>query len=352
MELATLMGLRPIAAAGLLVTLTRRCPLSCAHCSTASTMHAEQVDDGRLRRFISSMSIDTAPQLVLYTGGEPLLRPDLLAELAESARAAGSATAVLTGGFFARDGQLSDRIRRALLACDHVSFSLDAYHEREVPRAAVFSCLRTLLDAGRQVSLHLVGHGPEDEYLADATSDVLATFGSRVPMLVSEIRSVGRAQSWLSAAQSPLLDARPRPCSLAAWPVIAFDGTVLACCNQRVVDARPVPEHLRLGHLDTDDWPTIRRRLRQSPVLRMLRTSGPLHLQARFSTGERCTGYCQSCRRLSEDPEVLAEATAAAAGPVGELLDREVGLLQHRAGAAALVKRYGSSRYADLVMPG
>lgn len=351
MELATLMGLRPIAAAGLLVTLTRRCPLSCAHCSTASTMDAEQVDAARLRRFITSMTVETAPQVVLYTGGEPLLRPELLAELAASARAAGSATAVLTGGFFARGGPIPDRIWRALLACDHVSFSLDAYHEQEVPRAGVFGCLRSLLDAGRNVSLHLVGHGPDDRYLADLTSDVLATFGACVPMLVSELRPVGRAASWLNA-QPVVLDARPRPCSLAAWPVIAFDGTVLACCNQRVVDARPVPEHLRLGHLDIDDWPTVRHRLTRSPMLRMVRTSGPLHLQARFGSGVGCAGYCQSCRQLSEDPAVLAGAALVAAGPAGELLDREVGLLQHRAGAASLVRRYGSSRYADLVGQG
>ncbi|HEV2888223.1 MAG TPA: radical SAM protein [Jatrophihabitans sp.] len=352
MELATLMALRPIAAAGLLVTLTRRCPLSCAHCSTASTMDAEQVDAGRLRRFVASITPGTAPQVVLYTGGEPLLRPELLAELARAAPAAGSAPAVLTGGFFVRDGRVPARIWQALLACDHVSFSLDAYHEREVPRAGVFDCLQALLDAGRQVSLHIVGQGPEDGYLHDLTSAVLARFGTRVAMLVSELRPVGRAAAWLNSQQAAVLDTRPRPCSLAAWPVISFDGTVLACCNQRVVDTRPVPEHLRLGHLDTDDWPAIRHRLTRSPVLRMLRTSGPLNLQARFGSGAGCAGYCQSCRRLSEDPAVLAGAALVAAGPVGELLDREVGLLQQRAGAASLVRRYGSSRYADLVMPG
>jgi len=350
MELATLMGLRPVAAAGLLVTLTRRCPLNCAHCSTASTMDAEQVDAGRLRRFVASISSDIPPQVVLYTGGEPLLRPGLLAELASLTRAAGSAAAVLTGGFFARGGRIPDQIWRALLSCDHVSFSLDAYHEQEVPRTAVFGCLSALLDAGRRVSLHIVGRGPEDEYLQNATAAVLATFGTRVPMLVNELRPVGRAAGWLNS-QPVALDARPRPCSLAAWPVVAFDGTVLACCNQKVVDGRPVPAHLRLGHLDTDDWPTIRRRLTQSPMLRLLRTSGPLHLQERFGSEAGSSGYCQSCHRLSENPAIAAGAARVAAGSTGELLDREVGLLQQRAGAVALVRRYGSPRYAELVAP-
>jgi pyruvate-formate lyase-activating enzyme len=350
-ELATLMGLRPIAAAGLLVTLTRRCPLSCAHCSTASTMAAEQVEAQRLRRFIASVSTETAPQVVLYTGGEPLLRPRLLMELAGLNRAAGSAAAVLTGGFFVRESSIPDQIWRALLSCDHVSFSLDAYHEAQVPRAGVFACLQALLDAGRKVSLHVIGQGSEDDYLADVTSAVLRRFGTHVPMLVSELRPVGRAANWLNGQPGATLDARPRPCSLAAWPVIAFDGTVLACCNQKVVDTRPVPEHLRLGHLDTDDWPAIQERLRCSPMLRMIRTAGPLHVQARFGSETACTGYCQSCRQLSDDPAVVAGAARVAAGPVGELLDREVGLMQHRAGAASLIKRYGSPRYAELVSP-
>ncbi len=350
MELATLMALRPIAAAGLLVTLTRRCPLSCAHCSTASTMDAEQVDAGRLRRFVASIGSGTAPQVVLYTGGEPLLRPGLLAELASTVRAAGSAAAVLTGGYFARGGRIPDQVWRALLCCDHVSFSLDAYHEREVPRSEVFRCLRALLDAGRQVSLHIVGQGQEDPYLHDVTSAVLAGFGTSVPMLVNELRPVGRAAGWLNSRQVTL-DSRARPCSLAAWPVVAFDGTVLACCNQKVVDDRPVPEHLRLGHLDTDDWPAIRRRVTQSPMLRLLRTGGPLRLQARFGSNTGCSGYCQSCRKLSDDPAVVAGAAQVATGPTGELLDQQVGLLQQRAGPASLVRRYGSPRYADLVAP-
>ena len=342
-QLATLMGLRPVAGAGLLVTLTRRCPLSCAHCSTSSSRTAEQLDGDRLRRFVGSITAATAPEVVFFTGGEPLLRPDLLAELAGLARQAGSATAVLTGGFFARGGRTPRHIGRALMACDHVSFSLDAFHEREVDRADVFGCLGKLLDQGRSVSLHVLGSGPEDPYLADLTAEVRRTFGDQVPMLVSEVRPVGRASSWL-AGQPVTLDANPRPCALAAWPVVAFDGTVLACCNQQVVDSRPVPAHLRLGHVDTDSWPVIRDRLFESPMLRMIRTAGPLHLRARL-------GNSDSCQQLSRQPELAERAAQIAGGTAGALLDQQAGLLQQRAGAVALISRYGGARYAGLADP-
>jgi pyruvate-formate lyase-activating enzyme len=350
MELATLLGLRPIAGAGLLVTMTRRCPLHCAHCSTDSSLDSEQLAADQLRRFVGSITPDTAPDVVFFTGGEPLLRPDLLAELATMARRAGSATAVLTGGFFTRGGGIPVHIGRALVACDHISFSLDAYHEREVDRTDVFGCAAQLLDHGRSVSLHLLGNGPDDPYLADVTAEVIRTFGDQVPMLVSEVRPVGRASSWL-VGQPATLDAAPQPCALATWPVVASDGTVLGCCNQQVVDTRPAPEHLRLGHVDTDGWPAIRNRLLDSPILRMVRTAGPLHLQARLDTGGSCSGYCDSCQQLSRQPGVVEHVARSAGGPAGALLDRQAGLLQQQAGAAALIRRYGSARYADLADP-
>ncbi|MDQ2959289.1 MAG: radical SAM protein, partial [Actinomycetota bacterium] len=330
MDLASIMALRPIAGAGLLATLTRRCPLSCAHCSTASTMTSEEVDGDRLLRFVTSLATGDAPQVVMFTGGEPLLRPALLADLAAAARAAGTATAVLTGGFFTRGGRIPDRILDVLLGLEHVSFSLDAFHEREVERTAVFAALRTLLGHGKDVSLHVIGTGSTDLYLTDVTADVRRQFGTAVPMLVSQLRSVGRASAWSSGRLSTL-DDRPRPCSMAAWPVIAFDGAIIACCNQKVVDARPVPEHLLLGHLDHDDWPAVRARLADSPVLRTIRTVGPLHLLARFEPAADNAGYCASCRLLGQHPAALAGAQRTASGPVGELLDREVGLLQQRA---------------------
>jgi pyruvate-formate lyase-activating enzyme len=349
MDLATLMGLRPVAGSGLLMTLTRRCPLSCAHCSTASSMASEEVASEPLLRFASSLSDGIAPQVVLFTGGEPLLRPALLGELAERTRAAGSATAVLTGGFFARGGTIPARVLETLLPLDHISFSLDAFHEREIGRGDVLAALRILLRHGKAVSLHVIGTGPDDPYLAGLTAEVGAAFGPDVPMLVSEVRAVGRAAAWAAGRPVTELDATPRPCSMAAWPVIAFDGSILACCNQKVVDARPVPEHLLLGHLDTDGWPVVRERLVGTPVLRMIRTVGPLNLLSRYAPEVSGNGYCGSCRSLGAQPAVLAGAERAGSGPVGELLDREVGLLQQRAGAVALIKRYGSARYAGLV---
>ena len=351
MQLAEIVTLRPRPAAGLLVTLTRRCPLSCAHCSTSSGPRGEDTPAGALRRFVGGFTPGDRPELLMLTGGEPLLRPGLVAGLAASARRAGTRTAVLSGMFFAaEDGRVPGRILRAVAAVDHFSASVDAFHEHEVPRRSVFRALHRIMDAGVVVSLHVVGRGPLDPYLAEVTAAVRAEFRDRVPMLVNEIRPVGRAAGWAdwagSAATAPSggpADARPAPCTMAAWPVVAFDGTVLACCNQRAVDLRPAPAHLRLGHIEHDDWSAVRRRCLDSPVLRTLRTAGP-------PPGPG--GACARCRALDGDPGRLAEAHHGGSGPAAPLLDVLSARAQQAAGPVALLRRYGSARYAPLVLLG
>lgn len=134
---------------------------------------------------------------------------------------------------------------------------------------------------------------------------------------------------------------------MAAWPVVAPDGAVLACCNQTVVDRRPVPGHLSLGHVATDDWSTIRRRALDSPVLRAIRVAGPIRLLG--GAGISVQDYCSSCRSLGEYPTAQAEAARIGGGAAGRLLADHAAHLQTSAGPAAFVRRHGSVRYASLV---
>src|SRR4051812_21070573 len=111
MDLVEIIAARPVPGAGLIVTVTNRCPMSCAHCSSSSTMAAGGPREADLLRFVRTFDTETRPNVLLMTGGEPLLRPRLVTELARSARRAGARSAVLTGAFFARGGALPDQIR-------------------------------------------------------------------------------------------------------------------------------------------------------------------------------------------------------------------------------------------------
>lgn len=357
MDLAELIGLRAVPGAGLLVALTRACPLRCAHCSTDSSPAAtERPDADQLLRFLASFGVADRPEVVMLTGGEPLLLPELALRATRVAQAAGSRVALLSGMFFARGGRFPDRVLRTVTALDHFSASMDAHHEREVARADVLRALHRVLDAGVPASVHLTGAGPDDPYLAEVVADVRREFADRVPLLVNEIRPLGRAVRLAAtpAASGPARDpahdgARALPCAMAAWPVVAFDGTVIACCGQAAVDRRPVPEHLRLGHIAATDWPMVRERSLTSPTLRLLRAVGPQRLHARHAPAPSTADYCRTCHGLADQPGVRAGAARDAGGRVGALLDRLTTEQQRAAGPAALVRRFGCARYADLV---
>ncbi|MYS24723.1 4Fe-4S single cluster domain-containing protein, partial [Streptomyces sp. DvalAA-14] len=102
MHLAEYLALRPVPGAGVVLALTGRCPLACAHCSTDATARGGDPPAGALLRFADGFAGPCPPAVALLTGGEPLLRPRLVRDLAERCRAAGTAAFLLTGMFWAR----------------------------------------------------------------------------------------------------------------------------------------------------------------------------------------------------------------------------------------------------------
>jgi len=302
-------------------------------------------------RFVDTFTVDDHPEVLAISGGEAFLRPALLQDLAERAALVGCKATALSGMFWAKSKRIPPPIKRAIDAIDHFSCSLDVFHEREVERADVYRALDTLLAEGKDVSMHLVGLGADDPYLAERTEEVRERFEGRVPMLVNAVNAYGRAAEWLED-DAGVPTTEPNPCTLAAWPIVAFDGTIVACGNDDVVDG-PAPAHLRLGHADVDGWPAIRARARASHMLRAIRTFGPEHLVAKHGSATiRCDGYCSTCRQFSDDPGFVARVEENMASPSGMLMEEHVAAMQRHAGPEGFIRRFGMRRYADLVTLG
>ena len=254
------------------------------------------------------------PGIVSFTGGEPLLRPDLVGALGALCQGVGTRVHLLTGLYFARGGRIPGPISKALESVDHVSVSLDAFHEREVPRSQALQAVETILSTGKNVSFQIVGLDDFDPYLDDVVNEIRFRFGDRVPMLVSAVKAIGRARELpLPERRSGSL-AQPNahlmhlmdPCSMAAWPVLCSDGRISACCNQDVVDGLEV-DHLRLGHAAVDTWPQIRRRIVSDPLLCGIRAFGPRVLAQQLGTATD-GGYCNTCHNLSHVPNLKTAA--------------------------------------------
>lgn len=356
MHLVELISRRQVAGAGIFAALTRRCPLSCRHCSTNSANDSEEHDGTTFLRFVRSFTEDCHPEYLLLTGGEPLLRPRLVSALARSAREAGTSTYLLTGMFFARSGTIPGPVLRAIADLDHVAVSIDGFHSEFVPRDQVFRAMHLMAAEGVDLSVQITGWGDDDPELADNVAAVRTEFGDRVPVLAGLVQPYGRARM-LPRADQPASADLGGPCSLAAWPVIGPDGTITACCNQAAVDGVAVPGdgrpgHLELGHAARDDWPVILDRCLTAPLLKAVRVLGP-HVTARLAGAtEDTTGYCQACWRLGESPGTGQWAASAAGRSVIALMEPRVADSASLRGPAGFVRRQGSARFADLVLLG
>ncbi|WP_158674594.1 radical SAM protein [Streptomyces hoynatensis] len=366
-HLADVLRLRTRPAAGLLLALTDRCPLSCAHCATGSWPGAPQGDAAPFLRLAGTFRRDERPELLWMSGGEPLLRPALVAELAARARAVGATSAVLSGMYFARGGRLPARVRQACAGLDHFSASMDAFHERQVPRADVLDALGRLLDLVPAVSVHLTA--AEDGYPAAVLAELRRRFGRRVPALVTRLQPTGRAAALAGAtghaAAAPTAgDDRGNgggvapgsaagaagavalaggaagaggadPCEFALWPLVDTDGTVFACSRQSLA-RRHRPPHLVLGHAARDGWGELRRRALGDPVLRAVRALGPLEA-ARRAGAAGCADYCGTCVALTGAPGVSPAFATAVETLLGRTRPRD------------LAARWGAGHFRDAV---
>ena len=322
MHLVDMLNLRPVPAAGLYLTLTRRCPLSCAHCSTNSMMSSEEHSEDIFLGFVKSFTPINRPDVIVLTGGEALVRPALVRQITEHAHAVGAKVILASGMFFARQPEVPRPIREAIADIDLFIASLDVFHEQQVSRAAVFRVLRELLDRGQDVCIQVVGLNANDPYLLEVIGDIRGFFEDRVPVMVAQVGAIGRAKAWLNQEEHrPDLHVEPMPCSTAGWPVVGFDGTVVGCRNQHVVDGPP-PAHLRLGHTAVDDWATIRERHLTSTLMRAICVFGPEYIAEQYGSEKMtCDGYCATCAKLSDEPEIARQLEPVMARPTMRFIE-------------------------------
>ncbi len=351
MHLSEIIALRTVPASALCLGITQRCPLSCRHCSTNSTLGGADLSEAPFRRIVGTFTEDSRPDLVVMSGGEALLKAELVRWVGEASRRVGTSTQLISGMYFARERRIAPALRRAIDAVDHLSASIDAFHEEEVARADVLRVLREFADEGKDLSVHLVGMDDEDPYLAEAISDIREQLGDRVPIAVNHVNPLGRATEWLDGTgPAAPWNPAPEPCMLASWPLVRYDGAVLACCKQEVVDMPVVPGHLLLGHAGVDDWATIRSRTLTRDLLRMIRVVGPRSVRPE-AAGSTC-GYCETCYGLGDDPQARRSAEQAMGSSTMTLVETVAARMLQEAGPEEFVRSYASPRFADLVTIG
>jgi heme d1 biosynthesis radical SAM protein NirJ len=138
--------------------LTRRCNLACKHCYAISSdkPYPGELDTAQIRGVIDDLKAARVPVLIL-SGGEPLMRPDL-DEITAYAMKRGFYTALSTNGVLLDDDAVAARVASA--GYDYVGISLDGLeetHDRFRRRQGAFraslSAIRRCVRAGAKVGI-------------------------------------------------------------------------------------------------------------------------------------------------------------------------------------------------------
>ncbi len=162
--------------------VTMACTGKCKHCSEGDhdgfTEHIDKtVAAEAVRKICSYYDIST----VMTFGGEPLLYPDTVCAIHETAASLGVAQRqVITNGFFSRN---QDKIKTVALrladsGVNALLLSVDAFHQETIPLDPVMIFAECAVDAGMPVKLQpawLVS--PEDQNAYNKkTKEIIRTF--------------------------------------------------------------------------------------------------------------------------------------------------------------------------------
>lgn len=138
---------------------TRQCNLSCIHCyaNANNRKSPEEMDTASAKAFISDLA-DFGVPVVLFSGGEPLLRQDLF-ELARLAREQGMRVALSTNGT-SIDRSIAEELNsigfaEVGISLDGIGANNDRFRGKDGAYQAALEGIRNCVASGLRVSLRL-----------------------------------------------------------------------------------------------------------------------------------------------------------------------------------------------------
>jgi hypothetical protein len=251
---------------------------------------------------------------IVFSGGEPMMRPDLVYELADRVRDSGVSLAIYTNAFWARslDKALAivDKLRKA--GIDTLLTSTDVFHVEFVPAECVDHACRAASARGMRVEVAVPARARDRE------AESLAERLRAIPGLTVKthgIARVGRASELKPNAFS--FSAHDRPCSVLGQLALMPDGNIYGCCAASIHFGPDSP--LTAGRFPDHSLKALVRRLRTRVLLDDIQEQGPL--RAALSEAIRHPGFSMKIRHSYSDIcATCSDLCAAVSGP-GSLQD-------------------------------
>lgn len=288
------------------VMVTRRCNMSCAHCSVESSSKVRaQPGEAELERYVRQIA-DSGARAVLFTGGEPMLREKLVMRLMSVAKKRGLACAITTNGFWGRSLPAARRTLEALCRAGLSFFTLsyDRFHAAFQGPEPGQNILRAAEELGVPMNLNVTRVANDSEI-----DELIRPFemSRHAKVRLYDVQPVGRA---LDLPSTSLRSEAIGACEGARLPTITDDGRVIACAGPSYF--QPASSPLVLGSLRESTVGTLLEKHRNDPILQTIRIFGPSRLREELSATpgfedfpwrSSYAGLCDLCLHINSNAE-------------------------------------------------
>ncbi len=292
--------------------LTRKCNMSCAHCSVESGPKIKgEPDAEELLKALRAAHSDGV-RSVLLTGGEPMLRESVVLALLHQAQQLGMATALSSNGFW---GKTPERARATVARLQEAGLSLmtisyDRYHADYQGAQPAVNIARAAGEAKMPVNISVTRTVEEDDLDA-----IVAPFEAtpNANLRFYDVQPIGRARDF---EQTTLRGETGGFCNACTAPALTDDGRLTACNGPSYFSKTGSP--LVPGSTRDETLQTLLKRHREDVILEAIRTQGPQWLANELETlpgfenwqRENYGGMCDVCLHLNSDEAATAALRA------------------------------------------
>jgi len=230
------LSIRRTRGASVLLFITDRCPVGCAHCSVDSRPDSPRITDHALfASIVDQLAALPELRMVGISGGEPFVERRALALAVSRLAAAGKHVVLYTSGFWARSDHAPQWIHRVLEQSAAVYLSTDAHHVASQGPERFRNAARIIARHALPIVVQAIDEGDTLDRTRDSLAEALGPDWADHPALVPThglphgrgaglydrpVRHAGRSFG---------------PCDVVDAAVVRYDGRVTACCNESVI---------------------------------------------------------------------------------------------------------------------
>ncbi len=296
------------------IQVTLNCPLNCAHCIVSSSpQRKEEIPTEKVVKWISEIGETDSIKLIFITGGEPFVNINKLEKISKSANEYGLFLHIVTNAFWAKSYNQAKKILNKLQGITNLAISTDTYHVKYIPFEFIKNASLAALDNGIEVGISIC-ITKNDTFQNTLEKEFGKELLDKLLIVTQKVHATGRARDLSMMEKKVFVDKYPlKSCSNLATPFILYDGTVMACCGDVILNP-DMYTPLKLGKMSQTSLKEILDKADQSFLIHALRMWGPAELYKRIKNKNLISclkksypmdNMCELCCNLLTQPDIV-----------------------------------------------